>query len=114
MSGTNERYKMTFRDHMLLVSLLAILYVVTQTMNKVSSDQISQAERSCVGWFKSDRDVGSFDAFKSDSWRKDGRAVVEVGFNRKTSSYSTRLCIYDFETNTMSAPTNFTRGRWEK
>lgn len=99
----------------LLVGVLgAIAFFGVQSLTGVSADQMRQAESACIRWFKKDSDLGGYDSFSSDTWEKDGHAVVEVGFDRKGSSYSTRLCVYDFERHNMSAPNNFSRGRWER
>lgn len=79
----------------------------------VSTDQMSRAEFACISWFNEDRDLGGRAPFSSDVWEKDGHIVVKVGFNKRGSSYSTRLCVYDPDSNSMSAPNNFTRSRWE-
>lgn len=73
----------------------------------------ASAEQDCVLWFKRNNDLGGYDAFASSSWEKDGRIVVEVGFDMRGQEYSTRLCVYDPETGDMSAPNNLTRSRWE-
>lgn len=100
---------------LILVGVLgAIVFYGIQSLMGVSSDQMRRAEFSCIGWFQEDSDLGGRDPFSSDTWEKDGRAVVEVGFDKNGRSYSTRLCVYDFGNNTMSAPNTFNRARWEK
>jgi hypothetical protein len=100
---------------LILVGVLgAIVFFGIQSLMGVSADQMRRAELSCIRWFKEKSDLGGRDSFSSDTWEKDGRAVVEVGYDKNGRSYSTRLCVYDFENNTMSAPNNFNRDRWEK
>ena len=108
------------KDRRLLLGLLAVaslgviaFFVMSPAMG-VSSDDMRRAEAACVGWFEDERDLGGSDPFSSDVWEKDGSVVVEVGFDKSGNSYSTRLCVYDLDSDRMSAPNNFTRSRWEK
>jgi hypothetical protein len=78
-----------------------------------SSAYVQSAEAACLDWFKSDSDVGAYDAFLDGTWEKDGHVVVEIGFNKQSTTYSSRLCVYDPVTRNMTAPNNFTRSRWE-
>ena len=103
-----------------VVAVGAIAFFWTQSAMGVSADQMRRAEdqmrraeSDCIRWFNRDRDLGGRDPFSSDVWGKDGSVVVEVGFDKRGSSYSTRLCVYDLDSNRMSAPNNFTRSRWE-
>lgn len=108
------------QDRRVLLGVLAVVvlgalgFFYMQNATGVSADQMRRAESACVRWFNDDRDLGGRDPFSSDVWEKDGSVVVEVGFDRSGSSYSTRLCVYDINSNRMSAPNNFTRSRWEK
>mgnify|MGYP003136708595 FL=1 len=108
------------QDRRVLLGVLAVVvlgalgFFYMQNATGVSADQMRRAESACVRWFNDDRDLGGRDPFSSDVWEKDGSVVVEVGFDRGGSSYSTRLCVYDINSNRMSAPNNFTRSRWEK
>lgn len=108
------------QDRRVLLGVLAVVvlgalgFFYMQNATGVSADQMRRAESACVRWFNDDRDLGGRDPFSSDVWEKDGSVVVKVGFDRRGSSYSTRLCVYDINSNRMSAPNNFTRSRWEK
>ncbi len=99
---------------LLIVALVAIGFVGVRTFMGVSAEELRQAESSCVRWFKEDIDLGGSDSFSSDVWEKDGFVVVEVGFDRRGASYSTRLCVYDPSTNGRSSPGAFDRSRWER
>lgn len=108
------------QDRRVLLGVLAVVVLgalglfYMQNATGVSADQMRRAESACVRWFNDDRDLGGRDSFSSDVWEKDGSVVVEVGFDRRGSSYSTRLCVYDINSNRMSAPNNFNRARWER
>lgn len=78
-----------------------------------SSAAIDQAEAACLDWFKTDSSVGARDAFLDGTWERDGHIVVEIGFERTNTNYSSRLCVYDPVARNMQAPNNFTRSRWE-
>ncbi|WP_282048414.1 hypothetical protein [Sulfitobacter mediterraneus] len=55
-------------------------------------------------------------AFIDDTWNKNGSIVVSVGWKetRSSSTYQTRLCVYDPERGKMSSPGALGRGRWER
>lgn len=97
-----------------VVTVGVIAFFWTQSVMGVSADQMRRAESACIRWFNDNRDLGGRDPFSSEVWEKDGSVVVEVGFDKRGRSYSTRLCVYDLDSNRMSAPNNFTRSRWEK
>ena len=96
----------------LLVGIAALSLAWTRR-SETSTASIRSAETACVNWFKTDSDLGARDAFLDRSWKKDGHIVVEVGFDKRGSSYSSRLCVFDPEQGRMTAPNNFTRSRWE-
>lgn len=57
-----------------------------------------------------------------DTYTKDGKIVVEVGYRynedykwkRDGDSYSVRICVYDEEKGTISIPSVFEMGQWRK
>jgi hypothetical protein len=72
---------------------------------------ITRAERSCVSWFRNP-EIGGRDPFVADAWRREGRIVVKIGFDRNGTSYRTALCVYNPESRAMSKPNAFERGFW--
>lgn len=78
-----------------------------------ATDERLAAENACLQWFKDDWELGGSDEFSSEVWEKDGKVVVEIGFDDNGTSYNTRLCVFDPETGRMQAPNTFNRGRWE-
>ncbi|CRL15220.1 hypothetical protein NIT7645_02268 [Phaeobacter italicus] len=97
-----------------LVMGLAVGGGLYARQSKEKSDLAVQAENNCASRFEEDRSLGGFGSFAVDRWDKDGRIVVEVGFDKIDSSYKSRLCVFNPKTSRMTAPTNFGRGRWEK
>lgn len=93
--------------------LLGVLAAAWFFSMPAKTDQIARAEDACIWWFKRERELSGAGVFTSDIWEKDGRIVVEVGFDKNSNSYSTRLCVFDPLTGKMQAPNNFTRSRWE-
>lgn len=55
-----------------------------------------------------------------DTYVKDGKIVVEVGYRRESrsysdgDSYSVRICLYDEEKGTIEIPSVLNMGQWKK
>ncbi len=107
--GKNRKYLFASAAIVTLVVVGGLLL----TRGVSGSGDFGRAQSACLNWFKSEPDVGGRDAFLDDTWEKDEHIVVEIGFDLEGSSYSSRLCVYDPESNKMTAPNNFTRSRWE-
>lgn len=76
-----------------------------------SSKNMERAERACVSWFR-DSDFGGADAFVSDTYRKHGSIVVQIGFDRNGTSYTVVPCVYD--DGKLTKPAGFDRGYWRR
>ncbi len=113
----NLKSSNSHQDSLAVIAIVALVIAgiaaFTSLAGKTNGSDFATAESSCLDWFHSEPELGAYDAFMSDSWEKDGRIVVEVGYDRNGRSYSTRLCVFDPENLTMSAPNNLMRARWE-
>ena len=94
---------------------LAIIYssglVLVIIIQGNSSKNMERAERACVSLFR-DSDFGGADAFVSDTYRKHGSIVVQIGFDRNGTSYTVVPCVYD--DGKLTKPAGFDRGYWRR
>ena len=88
----------------------AVMFFWIKTQREAAID-ITRAESSCVSWFRNP-EIGGRDPFVADAWRREGRIVVKIGFDRNGTSYRTALCVYNPESRAMSRPNAFERGFW--
>jgi len=84
-----------------------------------SSQQMSTATDACQNFVEEKMSVFKKDTHIFDSWVKDGKIVVEVGYKQYPithvdDSYNTRLCVYDEEKGTISLPSLLNNSEWRK
>ena len=104
------------RSHTIFIASAIIFGVAVYVWKKSSSDSgasMAVAEAACESWLGGELDSeGNTTIF--GSWRKNGKIVVEVGYNPQGATYSTRLCVYDPQTRDLESPGAFGRTQWEK
>jgi len=98
-----------------VLSMIGYLVITDHLSGRAADRKV--AEDRCVRFINDEFNSGSRHnpAFHRDTWSKDGSIVVEVGWKetRSSSSYTTRLCVYDRKNQRLRSPGAFDRHRWE-
>lgn len=81
-----------------------------------SSEQLATATDACQGFVQERMSVTKENTRIFDSWEKDGKIVVDVGYKQRSydSSYSMRLCVYDDKEGTITLPSVLNENDWRK
>ncbi|WP_120503436.1 hypothetical protein [Sulfitobacter mediterraneus] len=103
------------------IAVLAIIiggFWVYDRSKEASVAEAAIVVSTCIGFINKEFNDNSRSnpAFATDTWTKRGSIVVEVGWKETSfsSTYQTRLCVYDPERGKMSSPGFIGRGRWER
>lgn len=101
------------------LSIISLIAMLSLNACGPSPQQISAASSACQDFVQEKMIIVKENTHVFDSWVKDGKIVVEVGYkeypnNLKADSYNTRLCVYDEEKGTISLPSLFNNSEWRK
>lgn len=107
------------RNRKIQISIITLVASFSLNACGPSSAQISAATSECQSFVEDKMGVLKEDTHIFDSWVKDGKIVVEVGYKQypiksRDDSYNTRLCVYDEEKGTISLPSVLNNSEWRK
>lgn len=85
-----------------------------------SDEQLQRAQTECEN-FVLEKVANKYrdETHIFDTFTKDGKIVVEVGYREKNrswgdDSYSVRICLYDEEQGRIQIPSVFNMGQWKR